>query len=234
MFETSETIIARDGGQFAAHRVAPAAVRAPGLLVVHEIFGVNPTIRKLARFFAENGFVALAPELFWRLEPGVALGYTDPERIKARGLNARFDYETGINDLQSTIDHLRRDPACDGRVLLTGFCFGGTMAYLGAARCTVDAAVAYYGTHIHVFSERAAEIRCPLILHIGEKDHTTPPEAIERILHAVAPNANITPYLYADTPHAFCNMDRPEYHRPETARLAHARTFNLFRGVNRR
>ena len=199
--------------------------------MVHEIFGLNPTLRKMADMFAERGCVILAPDLFWRLADRAELTYSAEDRPIARGLNARFDYTTGVSDLSAAVRTLRSLPECTGRVGATGFCLGGNMAYLAAARCGVDFAVAYYGTNIQDFLPDAARIVCPTLLHIGEKDHTTPPEAIARIVETMKGNSNVEAHVYRDAPHAFCNVDRADTFRPSLAAEAHACTFRLIGNV---
>lgn len=225
------SVPASDGGAFRAYLTLPPNAPARGIVMVHEIFGLNRTIRKLGDMFTAKGYVVLAPDLFWRLAKNVELDYTDEDRPTARGLNRRFDYEAGVRDMTACVEMLRGMDVCNGSVVATGFCLGGNMAYLAAARCPVDAAVAYYGTDIQHFLGDVSRIDCPLILHIGEKDHTTPPDAIRSILAAVESNPNIVAHVYEGAPHAFCNIDRPDTFDPALAPIAHGRTFKLFSGT---
>jgi carboxymethylenebutenolidase len=218
---------ADDGRKFRSYLAIPEATPAVGLVMVHEIFGLNPTIRKLAHMFAERGCVVLAPDLFWRLADRAELTYSAEDRPIARSLNKQFDYTSGVSDLSAAVRILRSRPECTGRVGATGFCLGGNMAYLAAARCDVDFAIAYYGTNIQDFLSDASQIACPTLLHIGEKDHTTPPEAIAKIVDTMRGNPNITIHIYADAPHAFGNIDRADTFRPSLAEEAHARSFTL-------
>src|SRR4029079_13934078 len=165
-------IEANDGRKFRGYLSLPVSRPAVGLVMVHEIFGLNATIRKLADMFAERGCVVLAPDLFWRLADRAEFTYSAEDRPIARGLNARFDYTSGVSDLSAAVRTLRAQPEFSGRVGATGFCLGGNMAYLAAARCGVDFAVAYYGTNIQDFLPDAVRIACPTLLHIGEMDHT--------------------------------------------------------------
>lgn len=218
---------ADDGRKFRSYLAIPETTPAVGLVMVHEIFGLNPTIRKLAHMFAERGCLILAPDLFRRLADGAELTYSDSDRPIARGLNKQFNYTTGVADLAAALRTLRNRPECNGRVGATGFCLGGNMAYLAAARCNVDFAIAYYGTDIQHLLLDASQITCPTLLHIGEKDHTTPPEAIAKIVDTMRTNPNVAAHVYADAPHAFCNVDRADTFRPSLAEEAHARTFAL-------
>lgn len=134
---------ADDGRKFRAYLATPSSTPAVGLVMVHEIFGLNPTIRKMANMFAERGYLILAPDLFWRLTDRAELTYSSEDRPIARSLNVRFDYTTGVADLSASVETLRRLPECNGWVGATGFCLGGNMAYLAAAHCNVDFAIAY-------------------------------------------------------------------------------------------
>lgn len=221
-------VIAHDGGRFDAFLYLPHERSAPGIVMIPEIFGVNRALREIARRFADEGYVVLVPDIFWRLERNVDLGYDEISYKKAFAHHAAFDYDIGVKDTQSGIDALRARPECRGAVGVVGFCLGGTMAYLAAARCDVEAAVGYYGTRIQNFLDDAPRIGRPLILHFGEVDHTTPPDVMTRILPAIEPNAYITGYVYEGAGHAFANHRRADTYRTEATREADARTFAFF------
>ena len=113
---------------------------------------------------------------------------------------------------------------------MTGFCLGGTMAYLAASRTDAEAAVGYYGTRIHLFTDEGKDIRKPLILHFGELDHTTPPELLQgQILPAIKGNPNIQPFVYPGMVHAFANHRRPDTYNEGVTKVADTRTFAHFR-----
>src|SRR6185503_8633565 len=142
------TINGKDGA-FSGYLASPGSGRGPGLVVIQEIFGVNPVMRDIADGMASRGYYALVPDLFWRLEPGVSLSdKSDADRAKAFDLLGRFDIDKGVADIQSTIDHLRALPGCTGKVGALGYCLGGQLAYLTAARTNSDASVGYYGINI--------------------------------------------------------------------------------------
>src|SRR6185295_9473367 len=123
----------------------PASGKGPGVLLLQEIFGVNREIRETADLYAEEGYVVLAPDVFWRLEPGLQLGYSPEEIQKGRDLKGRTDLDVASRDMSAAVAALRAMPEVAGKVGAIGFCFGGLLAYLAAARCGVDAAVSYYG-----------------------------------------------------------------------------------------
>src|SRR5689334_18811340 len=170
-------------GEFGAYLASPASGRGPGLVVIQEIFGVNSVMRKIADEFAARGYFALAPDLFWRLEPGVQLtDQSDAEWKRAFDLMGRFDQDAGVKDIQNTIGYLRHSvTGCTGKVGAVGYCLGGLLAYLTAARTDADASVGYYGVNIQDKLGEAAALRKPLMLHIAEKDEYVPPDAQKQI-----------------------------------------------------
>ena len=142
------TIDAADGGRFQAYLSLPACGSGPGIVLLQEIFGVNASIRAVADIYAEEGYVVVAPDLFWRIEPGVDLGYGEAEIEQAFALGGRFDVDLGVADITATVAALRALPACQGKIGTLGFCLGGKLAYLAAARSGIDCAVGYYGVGI--------------------------------------------------------------------------------------
>lgn len=217
-----------DDDRFDAYLSLPPSGHGPGIVMIPEIFGVNDGLRQCADVFAAEGYAVVAPDIFWRLERNVRLDYDEASYKKAFALHHAFDYEQGMADMNDAIEWLRIQPFCTGHICATGFCLGGTMAYLAAARLNVDAAAGYYGTRIQNFLADAANINRPLLLHFGAKDHTTPPEIREPILAAIDGNANVSPFIYENAGHAFANPGRPETYLEDVAREAHRRTFALF------
>jgi carboxymethylenebutenolidase len=217
-----------DGDAFDAYLSMPASGRGAGVVMIPEIFGLNVGLRQCADLFADQGYAVLAPDIFWRLERNVQLGYDETGYKKAFALHHAFDYDQGVADMNDVIEWLRNQTFCTGRMCVTGFCLGGTMSYLAASRCDIDAAAGYYGTRIQNFLGDAATIDRPLLLHFGREDHTTPPEILNPILGAIDGNHNVTPYIYDGAGHAFANPGRPETYKEAVAELAHGRTFALF------
>jgi carboxymethylenebutenolidase len=157
------------------------------------------------------------------------LAYDEAGHKQGRAYHDAFDYAQGVKDMQAAISVLRARPECNGRVGVVGFCLGGTMAYLAATRTDADAAAGYYGTRIHHFLDDAKRIQRPLVLHFGERDHTTPPEVLSRILAAIAGNSCVQPHVYPNAVHAFANHVRPNHYNAAATALADQRTFSLFR-----
>lgn len=224
-------IAAPGGGSFEGYLSVPAAGSGPGLVMVQEIFGVNPSIRHLADLFAAQGYTVLAPDVFWRLEPRVELAFDEAAMKRAQELHKAFDYEQGVEDIGAAVRALRKQPQCKGPVAVSGYCLGGTFAYLAAARLPVDGAVAYYGTRIHNYLGEADKVRCPLLLHFGELDHAVPPEALAKIRAALEGKPNVRIYAYPGAKHAFANPMRPANYDAASAKLANERTFAFLRSL---
>ena len=222
------TIKGKDG-DFTAYLASPATGRGPGIVVIQEIFGVNQVMRDIADGMASRGFFALVPDLFWRLEPGVQLtDKTDTDWKKALDLMNRFDADKGTADIQSSIDHLRALPGCTGKVGALGYCLGGQLAYLTAARTNSDASVGYYGINIQNRLDEAGKIKHPLMLHIAEADEYVPPEAQAKIEAGLKDNPNVTLYRYPLMNHAFARVGGAHYDKA-MADHANIRSATFFR-----
>ena len=223
-------ITAADGGRFKAYMAVPASGRGPGIVLCQEIFGINEYVREVADLYAEEGYVVLAPDLFWRMQPGVDMGYSPEEWQKAFDFFQRFDVDAGIKDVTATATTLRGRPECTGKVGVLGHCLGGKLAYLAAARSGVDCAVGYYGVGIEASLNEKDKIRCPLVLHFGTEDKYAPLAAVEQIKAAFANRPDAEIYVYQGQDHAFARTKGDHYHKP-SANLAHSRSLALFRRV---
>jgi carboxymethylenebutenolidase len=221
--------IAGPDGPFSGYLATPAARKGPGIVVIQEIFGINAVMRGIADALAANGYFALAPDLFWRLEPGVQLtDKTDAEWQRAFDLMKRFDADAGIKDIQATITHLRDVTGCTGKVGAVGYCLGGLLAYLTAARTDSDASVGYYGVNIQNMLGEAKTIKKPLMLHIAGKDEYVPPEAQSQIVTGLAANPLVTVHRYPEMNHAFARVGGKHYDQAN-AGLANSRSATFFR-----
>lgn len=224
------TLTAADGGSFAAYLSLPGSGSGPGIVLLQEIFGVNANMRAVADSYAEEGYVVLAPDLFWRLEPGVELGFGDADMQKALSLNKRFDVAKAVEDIAATVAALRGMAACTGQVGALGFCLGGRLAVLAAARCGVDGAVGYYGVGIEGVLDEAAGIAVPLALHFGAEDSHVPPEALAQIAARLSGRSGIEVHVYPGAGHGFAAPGRDAFDKP-AAMMAHSRSIALFRRV---
>jgi carboxymethylenebutenolidase len=223
------TLDAVDGGSFAAYLSLPSSGSGPGVVLLQEIFGVNANMRAVADSYAEEGYVVLAPDLFWRLEPGVELG-GDADMQKALSLYKRFDVAKAAEDIAASVAALRGMAACTGKVGALGFCLGGRLAVLAAARCGVDCAVGYYGVGIEGMLDEAAGIAVPLALHFGANDTHVPPEALAQITARLSGRPGIEIHVYPGAGHGFAAPGREAFDKP-AAMMAHSRSIALFRRV---
>lgn len=217
------TITARDGGSFSAYLAQPdAGGPFPGIVLIQEIFGVNDVMRQTARDWADIGYVVLCPDLFWRQRPGVRLtDRSQEEWDEANALMKGMDQDKAIEDIRATIDHLRDMAACTGRVGALGFCLGGRLAYLTAARTDVDCAVGYYGVGLEKLLDETPSQ--PLLLHIAEKDHLSTPEAQSHVKAALADLPDVEIRFYPGADHAFARPGGAHYDA-RAAELAKKRT----------
>jgi carboxymethylenebutenolidase len=218
------TIRAADGGSFSGYLAVPKSGKGPGIVVIQEIFGVNKVMRDIADGLAAQGFTALCPDLFWRIEPGIQLtDKSDAEWKRAFQLYQAFDVEKGVADLKATLAALRANPACTGKVGSIGYCLGGKLAYLMATRTDADCNVGYYGVGIQDALGEAKSITHPLMLHVAEKDQFVPPPAQEAIKTGLKGNPRVTIHSYPTCDHAFARVGGQHYDKAEADR-ANGRT----------
>lgn len=223
-------IAALDGGSFRGYVARPARGSGPGIVVLQEIFGVNANLRRVCDRLAEEGYVALAPDLFWRVEPGVDLEYSAAGRDKGLALKQQMDMDLAADDVAAAVKVLRNLPGCVGRIGALGYCLGGLLAYVAAARGDVDCAVAYYGVGIENRLDLAPSVRVPVTLHFGSNDSHAPPAAVEAIHVVLADRPEAVIHLYEGCQHGFAGADRPAYDAP-MASIAYSRTIAALKRV---
>ena len=222
-------ITAQDGGSFMAYVALPAKRPAPALIVIQEIFGVNAEMRTRCDTYAKEGFLAICPDLFWRQEPGVQLtDKTEAEWKRAFELYNGFDVDRGIEDLCATLSASRKHPDSNGKAGCVGFCLGGKLAYLMAARSDVDCAIGYYGVGIEAQLEEAANIKKPLLLHIAEEDKFVGKDAQRKIRDALGKYPQIEMHSYPGVNHAFARIGGEHYDEAAT-KLAGTRSCDFLR-----
>ncbi|UKJ72899.1 dienelactone hydrolase family protein [Azospirillum brasilense] len=227
---TDISIPAGDGGSFSAYVAKPAGGGpAPGLVVIQEIFGVNQVMRDLCDGFAAQGWLAVCPDLFWRQEPGVQItDKTQEEWNRAFALMNGIDQDKAVDDLKATLAWLRQNPGCTGKAGSVGYCLGGRLAFMMAARSDSDANVSYYGVGLDALIGEAASITKPLLMHIAEKDQFVPAEARDKVLAAVKGNPNVTAHVYPGVDHAFARAGGAHFDA-QAAELANGRTAAFFK-----
>lgn len=218
------TINARDGGSFSAY---VAGEKGPGILVIQEIFGVNQVMRDICDDLAAQGYVALCPDLFWRQEPGIDITDKSKEHWdKAFKLFGGFDVDKGVEDLKASLDALRK--LTGGKAGTVGYCLGGKLAFLMAARSDVDAAVSYYGVGLADLTGEVGNIRKPLLMHVATEDKFVPKDQQAKVKAAVAGNANVTLHEYQGNDHAFARVGGEHYDK-DAAYAANTRTAAFFK-----
>src|ERR1700683_2863992 len=217
------TIEGRDG-TFNAYIARPKTSPASAIVVLQELFGVNADIRKTCDELAEQGFVAVAPDLFWRQEPGVDLTVTS-EADWQHGLRlyAAYNRDAGAKDVKDTVNAVRTLPECNGKVALLGYCLGALMVFLTAVRCHgVDAAVAYHGGDTETYLGEVDGLNAPLLMHLAEEDEFISKAPQAAIKAALAEKPGATVYSYPGQYHAFSRHNGAHYNA-KAAALAHER-----------
>ncbi len=221
------TIKAADGGQFSAYVATPASGKGPGVVVIQEIFGVNGVMRATADAYAALGYTAICPDLFWRIQPGIELD-DKTQMQEALGLLGKMDQDKGIDDIKSTLAVLRSHPACTGKAGAVGYCLGGRLAYMTAARSDTDCAVSFYGVMLDSLIGEAGNIKKPLMMHIAEKDGFVPPPVQEKIKDGLKGNSHVTIHSYPNVDHAFARIGGNHFDKA-AADLANSRTATFFK-----
>jgi carboxymethylenebutenolidase len=220
-----------DGAQMGAHLSLPESGEGAGVLVLMEIYGVGSYIRRATERLAELGYVALAPDLYRRIEPGLEIEHDEAGLGRALEAGQRLDQEGAVQDSVDALHALRARPEVAGRpVGVLGFCLGGTLAYGVAVAADPAAAVCYYGSGIPDMLERADQIECPVLLHWGAEDNFIPLEAAQRVCDFAATREGWECHIQPDGGHAFDNHDAPMFSRPEAA----ARAWEITREFLRR
>jgi carboxymethylenebutenolidase len=226
-----ERIQAHDGGAFDAFCATPERDSSPGIILFQEIFGINDNIRGVAQRLADVGYLVLAPDMFWRIEPRFERN-DESALADCMAMVQQLDRAAAGADITSTFAHLRAMPYCGGTVGGVGFCLGGTLTYVFAASSRVngrgpDAVVCYYGSGIHQMLGQADSIECPIMFHYGNHDPYIPEVRIAAVEAAFRERPGATVHRY-EAGHAFSNWDAPSAYGKESADLAWERTLEFF------
>lgn len=214
------SLTAADGHQLGAYRADPAGSPRGGVVVIQEIFGVNSHIRDICDRLATEGYVAIAPALFDRTERDFECGYSPDEVAHAREFIADADWDAFVTDTEAA----RAAIADVGRIGLTGFCMGGTVAFLGSTRLDGFAcASGFYGGKINAYADEAP--KCPVQLHYGSEDHGIPMENVDSVRAKRSGDCEI--FVYEGAGHGF-HCDQRASFDPEASKVAWGRTMKLF------
>ncbi len=227
MSETVKIATLSGDAKFDAYVARPADAPKAAILVIQEIFGVNAGIRRKCDRLAEDGYLAVAPDLFWRLEPGVELDPdVEPEFQRALDLMGKFNQDQGIRDIEATIHHIRREEGVP-KVGCVGYCLGGRLAYMTAARTDVDASVGYYGVGIDGLLNEKHAIAHPLLLHVPTEDGFVDKDTQKAMHEGLDDHPKVTLYDYEGLDHGFAT-EFGKRRSEEAANLADSRTADFF------
>ncbi|WP_118181828.1 dienelactone hydrolase family protein [Paraburkholderia phosphatilytica] len=218
--------IPTDKDGFEGYLALPKAGKGPAVVIIQEIFGVNGHIRSVAEQYAQDGYVAIAPDIFWRTQPRVELVYAGADRDKGIELMQKTDIKQTVADLGATAKLLRSLPEVTGKISAIGYCFGGLLAYLTAAQGTVDAAVAYYGGGIQRNLDEAAKVKVPMQFHYGELDAHIPQSDVGQVKERFIGRDDVEFHIYPNADHGFNCSERASYNQHASA-LAHGRTLTF-------
>lgn len=222
-------IKAHDGVSFGAYVSTPPTAamepkgQGPGIVLIQEIWGVNQHIRDVADSYAMDGFTVFAPDIFWRQQPRVDLGYNEVDNPKAFAFMGALDRPNTALDLAGTAAALRAHPAVKGKIASVGYCMGGALSFVCAASGIVDAAVCYYGGGIHTMLDRVPNIKVPMLLHFAENDGHIPMSAVTSVQAAFKGRDEVRVDVYPGVDHGFNCWGRTMYNQ-KAAALARGRT----------
>jgi carboxymethylenebutenolidase len=202
-----------------------------GLVMLQEIFGVNQAMQDKARQFAADGFTVLVPDLFWRLQPRVSLGYSEEDRKQGFGYLQKFDFAGGVRDIAAAARWLEKE--MKGKVGVIGFCLGGKLAVAATAAYPFAAVASFYGVKLEADPERLQAVQVPLQVHVGDKDAHVPMEAVQKIRELVKDKPNAEVFVYPGAQHGFFNAARAEVYSPEAAKQGRRRAVSMFENALR-
>ena len=202
-------IKATDGsGEFFTYVVEPKTKPAGVVVLIQEIFGINQAMRDTAAWVGDLGFIAVCPDLFWRIEPGIDItDKSDAEWKRAFELFQAFDQVKGVEDLKATVAAARTLPGANGKVATMGFCLGGRLAFMMAEQSDADVNISYYGVGLDGLLDDLSKVTRPLVVHIADKDEFFPAEGRAKVVAATKGNPHIASYVYPNADHAFARVN---------------------------
>ena len=223
------TITAGGNSAVEAYLAKPAGAGPwPGLVILSEVYNVNHWVREVADGYAEQGYLCLAPDLYWRQEPGRYLQYTPEDQQVARSLGFAMDLDAFTGDMTDYVRTLTDRADCTGNVGSVGYCLGGKLVYLAAARGLIEAGVGYYAVQLDQFLQEAKTLVKPLMLHFAELDTHVPQETVAAVKDALAGKADVEVFDYEGADHGFNRFGYPPYH-PEAAEIAVERSLGFLK-----
>lgn len=222
-------IAAAEGGSFDCYLSLPESGTGPAVVVMASVFGVDDDVRDNCDVLAGQGFVAAAPDLFWRGDSG-PMPRTEEgrERAAARAKDRRPMIEGGVKDLADTIAVLKSHPDCNGKIGVVGLCYGGPFAILGPARLGCDAGASFHGTKVEDWLDELDGVNAPLSLHWGDEDHAAPPETLARIREATKAMPSVDIAIYPGVGHGYAQPSSVDKWNRDAAEKSWARAVEIF------
>ncbi|WP_394778706.1 dienelactone hydrolase family protein [Undibacterium sp.] len=227
MTTTSRWIsIPAQNGNFEGYLARPKGGTGPAVIIIQEIFGVNSHIRSVADQYAADGYVALAPDIFWRAQLRAELTYAGDDYQTALELMKKTDPQLAVADISAAAKVLRALPEVTGKIAAIGYCFGGRLAYLSAAQGSIDLGVAYYGGGIQAHLDLTTSIKVPMLFHYAGLDTHIPVTVADDLRERFAGRDDVEVFTYPNADHGFNCSDRGSYNQHASA-LAHGRTLTF-------
>ncbi|MGI4861634.1 MAG: dienelactone hydrolase family protein [Janthinobacterium lividum] len=220
----------QDGKVFSAYKASPANGSGPGIVLLHDAYGINDFMRATAERLAEEGYVVLVADLFWRIQPGIAFGYDASNTSAVSERLEAFDTSQAVIDIATVVAALRGLPEHVGKIGAVGYGLGGTLAVRAAAQGELDCAVSYYGTDSMRLPGDAAAVRCPLVFHHAGNDASSSADMQQKMRAALPHSAGVEQYVYPDCDHGFADARQTRFNKPAAA-MAYSRTISLLRKV---
>ncbi len=220
------TKIGIGGASLTALAASPGSGPRPGVIVLHELFGLTDFIKSRVDWFAARGFATIAPDLYWRVAPDVTYGYAGEGFEQAAATRSRLDDDQAVADIGACVEYLRATPDCSGPVAVVGYCLGGLLAYLASARLDIAASVSFHGVRIETRLEEAGRQAAPLLMHFCGLDKYVPQEAVTKIKTALAGRAGVEFHDYPESDHGFSREGHAAYDAAASS-LAAQRTLDF-------
>lgn len=223
---TKDVTIPVDGGAMPAYVAMPEATPAPAIVIVPSVFGIGAVAKETAKTFADNGYITLTLDVFFRTSPGPK-DMSDKNAFALAVERAeKFDHKGGQRDMEAARDYALALPECNGKWAMIGYCFGGRYTLLAGAYMGADAVAAFHPSRMGAELEAAAKIRVPASFHFGGADAQVPMSEIEAVQQALAADPLAETYVYPGVAHGFSNPGGPAYDA-DVARISMERALKM-------